>query len=85
MDLGEPGLGTSAVDELSEGTSEDSGRPIQIVVDKPMPQASHTSKRVRKPEENELMKKKSSEKKKKIYTADEEYESCIAHLNEVVE
>ena len=67
MDLGEPGLGTSAVDELSEGTSEDSGRPLQIVVDKPMPQASHTSKRVRNTEENELMKKKKVLRKKRKY------------------
>ena len=70
MDVGELGLGTSAVAELSEGTSEDSGTPLQTVVDKPMPQASHTSKRVRKPEENELMEKKSSEKKKEnIYSS----------------
>ena len=67
MDVGEPGLGTSAVDELSEGTYEDSGRSLQIVVDKPMPQASHTSKRVKKPEENELMEKKKVLRKKRKY------------------
>ena len=86
MDVGEPDPGTSAVDELSEVTSEDYGTSLQIVVDEPMPEASHTSKRVREPEESELPDKKSSEKKKKkIYTADEEYNSCIAHIKEIVE
>ena len=33
MDVGEPGPGTSAIDELSEATSEESGTSLQIVVD----------------------------------------------------
>ena len=76
MDVGEPGPGTSAIDELSEAISEESGTSLQIVVDEPMPEASHTSKRIREPEESEQPDKKNSEKK--TYTADEEYESCIA-------
>ena len=58
MDLGEPDPGTSAVDELSEATSEDSGTSLQIVVDEPMPEAFHMSKRVREPEESEQPDKK---------------------------
>ena len=85
MDVGEPDPGTSAVDKLSEATSEDYGMSLQIVVDEPMPEASHTSKRVRELEESELPDKKSSEKKIYIYTADEEYKSCIAHIKEIVE
>ena len=65
MDVGEPGPGTSAVDELSEATSEESGTSLQIVVDEPMPEASHTPKRVREPEESEQPDKKNSEKKRK--------------------
>ena len=69
MDVGEPDPGTSAVDELSEATSEDYGTSLQIVVDEPMPEASHTSKRVREPEESEQPDKKGSEKKRKnIYS-----------------
>ena len=68
-DVGEPGLGTSAVDELSEATSEESGTLLRIVVNEPMPEASHTSKRVREPEESEQPDKKGSEKKRKnIYS-----------------
>ena len=86
MDVEEPAPGSSAVDELSEATPEDSGTSLQVVVNEPMPEASHTSKRVREPEESEQPNKKSSEKKKeKIYTADEEYESCIAHIKDIVE
>ena len=65
MDVEEPAPGSSAVDELSEATPEDSGTPLQVVVNEPMPEASHTSKRVREPEESEQPNKKSSEKKKK--------------------
>ena len=61
MDVGEPGPGTSAFEELSEETSGDSGTSLQIVLDEPMPEASHTSKRVREPEEFEQSDKKSSE------------------------
>ena len=52
-----------------------------------MPEASHTSKRVREPEESEPLDKKiyKKKKKKKSYTADEEYESCIAHIKDIVE
>ena len=51
-----------------------------------MSEASHTSKRIRELEETEQSNKKSSEKKtEKIYTADEEYESCIAHIKDIVE
>ena len=82
MDVGEPGRGTSVVDELSEAASEESGTLLQIVVDEPMPEASHTSKRVRVPEENEQPEKK---KQKKIHMVDDEYESCIAHIKEIVE
>ena len=64
MDVGEPGQGASAVDELSEGTSEESGTSLQIVVDEPMPEASHMSKRVREAEESDRPEKESSEKKK---------------------
>ena len=35
MDVGEPGPGTSSVDELSEATSDESGMSLQIVVDEP--------------------------------------------------
>ena len=77
MDVGEPGPSTSAIDELSEAISEESGTLLQIVVDEPMPEASHTSKTIREPEESEQPDQKNSEKKK-TYTADEEYESCIA-------
>ena len=55
MDVGEPGPDTSAVDELSEAISEESGMSLQIVVDEPMPEASHTSKRIREPEESEQL------------------------------
>ena len=65
MDIGKPGPGTSAADELSEATSADSGTSLQIVVDEPMPEASHMSKRVREPEESEPPNEKSSEKKRK--------------------
>ena len=65
MDVGEPGPGTSAVDELSEATSEEFGTLLRIVVDEAMPEASHMSKRVREPEERQQPDKKSSEKKKK--------------------
>ena len=61
MDVGEPGPGTSAIDKLSEVTSEESGTSLMIVVNEPMPEASHTSKRVREPEEIEQSDKKSSE------------------------
>ena len=47
MDVGETGPGTSAVDELSEATSEESRSSLQIIVNEPIPEASHTSKRVR--------------------------------------
>ena len=63
MDVGEPGPGTSVVDELSETTLEESGTSLWIVLDEPMPEASHTSKRVRELEESEQPDKKSSEKK----------------------
>ena len=63
VDVGEPGPGTSAIDELSEAISEESGTSLQIVVDEPMPEASHTSKRIREPEESEQPDKKNSEKK----------------------
>lgn len=53
MDVGEREPGTSAIDELSEETSEDSGTSLQIVADKPMPEAFHMSKRVREPEESD--------------------------------
>ena len=86
MDVGEPGPGTSAIDELSEATSEESGTSLQIVVDEPMPEASHTSKRVRESEESDKQEKECSEKKRKTeYTPDEEFESCIAHLRDIVE
>ena len=65
MDIGEPGPGTTAADELSEATSEESGTSLQIIIDEPMPEASHTSKRVREQEENEQLEKKISEKKKR--------------------
>ena len=65
MDVGEPGPGTSAIDKLSEVTSEESGTSLMIVVNEPMPQASHTSKKVREPEESEQPDKKSSGKKKR--------------------
>ena len=64
MDVGEPGPGTTAADELSEATSQESGTSLQIIIDEPMPEASHTSKRVREQEENEQLEKKISEKKK---------------------
>ena len=86
MDVGEPGPGTSAIDKLSEATSEESGTSLMIVVNEPMPEASHTSKKVREPEESEQPDKKSSGKKKeKTYTADEEYESCALHIKDIVE
>ena len=34
---------------------------------------------------NSQIKKSSKKKKKKIYTADEEYKSCIAHIKEIME
>ena len=69
MDVGEPGLGTSAIDELFEASSEESGTSLQLVVDEPMPEASHTSKRVREPEGSEQPDKKNTEKKEKnIYS-----------------
>ena len=61
MDVGEPGPGTSVVDELSEATLEESGTSLQIVVDELMPE------------------------KKKNFTPDEEFESCLAHLRDIVE
>ena len=64
MDVGEPGQGASAIDKVSEATSEESGMSLQIVVDEPMPEASHTSKRVREPEESDQKEKENSEKKK---------------------
>ena len=69
MELEEPGRGTSA-DELSETTSEASEASLQIVVDKPMPEASQTSKRAREPEEEgteetEKKQKKNLMKRKK--------------------
>ena len=64
MDIGEPGPGTTAADELSEATSEESGTSLQIIIDEPMPEASHTSKRVREQEENEQLEKKFLKKKK---------------------
>ena len=85
MDVGETGPGTSAFDELSEATSEESGSSLQIIVNEPIPEASHTSKRVREPKESEHLERKISKKKKKTYTADEEYESCIAHIKDIVE
>ena len=63
MDVGEPGQGASAIDELSEATSEESGTLLQIVVDEPMPEASHTSKRVRESEENDQQEKALKKKK----------------------
>ena len=67
MDVGEPGPGISPVDELSEATLKESGTSLQIVLNEPMPEASHTSKRVREPEESKQPDKKSSEKKRKKY------------------
>ena len=67
MDVGEPGPGISAVDELSEATLKESGTSLQIVLNEPMPEASHTSKRVREPKESKQPDKKSSEKKRKKY------------------
>ena len=46
---------------------QDSGTSFQIVFDEPIPWASHTSKRVRNTEENELMEKKKVLRKKYIY------------------
>ena len=63
MDVGERGSGTSAIDELSEATSEESGTSLQIAVDETMPEAAHTSKRVRESEESDIQEKESSEKK----------------------
>ena len=86
MDVGEPGQGASAIDKLSEATSQESGTSLQIVVDETMPEASHISKRVRESEENDLQEKENSEKeKKKEHTLDEEFESCVAHLRDIVE
>ena len=87
MDVGQPGPGTSVVNELSEATSEESGTSLQIVADEPMPEASHTSKRVREPEESKQQDKKISEKKKKKkkFTTDEEFEGCLAHISDIVE
>ena len=43
-------------------------------------------KRVRESEENGLQEKENSEKKKKKeHTVDEEFESCVAHLRDIVE
>ena len=63
MDVGERGPGTSAIDELSEATSEESGTSLQIAVDEAMPEAAHMSKRVRESEESDIQEKESSEKK----------------------
>ena len=63
MDVGERGPGTSAIDELSEATSEESGTSLQKAVDEAMPEAAHTSKRVRESEESDIQEKESSEKK----------------------
>ena len=46
MDVGEAGQGASAIDELSEATSEESGTLLQIVVDEPMPEASQEGQRI---------------------------------------
>ena len=77
-ELEEPGRGTSA-DELSEVTSETSEISLQIVVDEPMPEASQTSQRVREPDEEGT----ETEKKQK-YSEEEELNSCVMHLREIV-
>ena len=46
MDVGEAGQGASAINELSEATSEESGTLLQIVVDEPMPEASQEGQRI---------------------------------------
>ena len=49
-----------------------------------MPEAFHTSKRARELEESQPIEKKIPEKKKKkTHRADEEYESCIAHIKDI--
>ena len=64
MELREPGPSTSA-DNLSEANSEDSEMSFQIVVNKPISEASLTSKMVRKPEDSENIYEKNHEKTKK--------------------
>ena len=64
---------------LSEATSETSEASLQIVVDEPMSEASQTSKRVREPNKEG----KETEKKQKC-SEEEELNSCVAHLREIV-
>ena len=80
MDVGEPGLGTSAIDELFEATSEESGTSLQLVVDEPMPEASHTSKRVREPEGSEQPDKKNTEKKRKKHIQQTKIKDIVEEL-----
>ena len=64
MDVGEPGPGTSSVDELSEATSDESGMSLQIVVDEPMlhPRGSENRRKASQ------LKKRSLKKRRKKQT-----------------
>ena len=68
MDVGEPGPGTSAFEELSEETSGDSGTSLQIVLDEPclrLPIRPRGSESLRKLSSQT---KKVLNKKEKIYS-----------------
>ena len=79
MELEVPGLGTS-VGETSDTNSEQSDCSWKIITDKPMPEASLTSKRVSEPEEEV---KEAETKKKKEDTT--KFDSCVEHLRVIVE
>lgn len=63
----EPGPRTST-DNISEASSKDSGALLWIVVDKPMSEASLTTKKVREPEKRMKMKLRIKGNKRKTMT-----------------
>ena len=80
MESEEPGQDASA-DNMSKVDSEKFETPQQTWVDKPMPEASQISKRVREPEEREGANTPEKSKKKKDL---DDFESILEHLKEIV-
>ena len=82
MELEVPGPGTS-VGETSDTNSEQSNCSWKIITDKPMPEASLTSKRVSEPEEE--VKEAKTKKKKEAKEDTTKFDSCVKHLQVIVE
>lgn len=81
MELEVPGPGTSVV-ETSDTNSEQSDWSRKIITNKPMPEASLTSKRVSEPYEE--VKEAETKKKKEAKEDTTKFDSCVKHLQVTV-